>query len=611
MMKRVWNFAIGACLLAVATAAAQAADWTTPAEAAHFKTTPSYADTRAYLEKLAAAAPDRLKLTRFGVSPEGRDLMLVVAASGGEFTPEAARASGKEIVLVQAGIHAGEIEGKDAGLMLLRDIVDAKAAGARTSPAAERLKHALDHAILLYLPIFNVDGHENSNPYLRINQNGPAEMGFRATAQNLNLNRDYIKADAPEMQAWLALWNAWLPDFLADIHTTDGADYRYDLTWYTEDWGPLDNGVKAWQDTALKKRIFAATNKRGHLLSPYLELKDHRDITKGIENFGSGQRFSTGYVALQNRAALLVETHMLKPYEVRVRVTYDLVAAILDDIRAHPGELRRAVEAADRNTIARANQPGATLPILFAAGDKPVAMTLKGFDFTQTKSEISGDIWTQYDPTRPKDYTIPNWRDLVVAKSATLPVAYLVPAGWPQVIAKLKLHGLRVETTTQPLTLAVQRYQIDDPHWASTPFEGHLMLRKFVAKTENATLTFPPGSAVVRMDQRAANVAVNLLEPDAPDSLLRWGTFNAIFEQKESADARVLEKLARDMLAQDISLKAEFEQRLKNDAGFAADPRARLEFFYRRSPWYAKQNIGAYPVVKLDAAALAMARAAP
>ena len=611
MMKRVWNFAIGVCLLAVATAAAQAADWTTPAEAAHFKTTPSYADTRAYLEKLAAAAPDRLKLTRFGVSPEGRDLMLVVAASGGEFTPEAARASGKEIVFVQAGIHAGEIEGKDAGLMLLRDLVDAKAAGARTSPAAERLKHALDHAILLYLPIFNVDGHENSNPYLRINQNGPAEMGFRATAQNLNLNRDYIKADAPEMQAWLALWNAWLPDFLADIHTTDGADYRYDLTWYTEDWGPLDNGVKAWQDTALKKRIFAATNKRGHLLSPYLELKDHRDITKGIENFGSGQRFSTGYVALQNRAALLVETHMLKPYEVRVRVTYDLVAAILDDIRAHPGELRRVVEAADRNTIARANQSGATLPILFAAGGKPVAMILKGFDFTQTKSEISGDIWTQYDPARPKDYSIPNWRDLVVAKSATLPAAYLVPAGWPQVIAKLKLHGLRVETTTQPLTLAVQRYQIDDPHWASTPFEGHLMLRKFVAKTENATLTFPPGSAVVRMDQRAANVVVNLLEPDAPDSLLRWGTFNAIFEQKESADARVLEKLARDMLAQDTSLKTEFEERLKNDAGFAADPRARLEFFYRRSPWYARQNIGAYPVVKLDAAALAMAHAAP
>jgi hypothetical protein len=137
------------------------------------------------------------------------------------------------------------------------------------------------------------------------------------------------------------------------------------------------------------------------------------------------------------------------------------------------------------------------------------------------------------------------------------------------------------------------------------------MLRKFTAKTETATQTFAPGSALVRMDQRAANLVANLLEPAAPDSLLRWGVFNAIFEQKEGADARVLEKLARDMLANDASLKTEFETRLKNDAAFAADPSARLEFFYRRSPWFAKQNVGAYPVVKLDAAALAIASAAP
>lgn len=614
---------IAAIVLFAAAAAAHATDWTTPAEAAQFRTTPNYADTRAYLERLAAAAPGRLKLTRFGVSPEGRDLMLVIAASGGEFTPEAAHRSGKEIVFVQAGIHAGEIEGKDAGLMLLRDI----ALGTKSAPTqktrSRSLSHALDHAILLYAPIFNVDGHENSNPYLRINQNGPDEMGFRATAQNLNLNRDYIKAEAPEMQAWLALWNAWLPDLLADIHTTDGADYRYDLTWYTEDWGPLDAGVKAWQDTALKSRIFPlvekysfigngpATEKRSHLLSPYLELKDHRDITQGIVNFGSGSRFSTGYVALQNRAAVLVETHMLKPYEVRVRATYDLIAAILEDIRTHPGELRRAVEAADRNTIARAARPDAALPILFAPSEKSVPLTLKGYAFTQTKSDISGDLWTQYDPSRPKDYVVPYWRDLVATKSATLPAAYLVPAGWPQIIEKLERHGLRYERTTKPLTLEVQRTQIDDPRWASSPFEGHLMLRTFRTTTVRTALTFPPGSALVPLDQRAANVVAQLLEPDAPDSLLRWGFFNAIFEQKEGGDARVLERLARDMLAKDTALKTEFEARLKNDAAFAADPQARLEFFYRRSPWYAKQNVGTYPVVKLDAAALAAARGTP
>ena len=574
-----------------------AADWTTPAETAHFKTTPDYAQTRAYLQRLAAAAPGTIRLTRFGTSPEGRDLMLVVAASGGEFTPQAARASGKQILMVQAGIHAGEIEGKDAGLMLLRDL-----------SVGAKWPQLLDHTILVYLPIFNVDGHENASPYNRINQNGPEVMGFRATAQNLNLNRDYVKADAPELRDWLALFRDWLPDFFVDVHATDGADYQYDLTWYTEDWSTLDPAVKAWQNDALKTRVFPNVEKRGHLLAPYLDLKDHHDITKGIGNFGSGPRFSTGYVALQNRAALLVETHMLKSYEVRVRATYDLLVEILAEFNTHPGALRSAVDAADQNVLARA--PATPCPIAFTnTGSTPFA--LKGVAFTQTHSDISGDSWTQYDPKQPHDFTIPFWRDLVASKSVNLPAAYLVPAGWPQIADKLKQHGVRFETLQHTVTLNAQRYVLSAPKWADTPFESRLMLAEFREKMEDpAKLTFAPGSALVPLNQRAANVIVHMLEPSAPDSLLRWGFFNAVFEQKESADARVLEVLAREMLARDPALKIEFEAKLKNDSAFAGDPAARLELFYRRSPWYAAQRVGAYPVVRLDSAALAAAREA-
>jgi hypothetical protein len=567
------------------------ADWITPAETSHFKTTPSYVDTRAYLERLATAASGTIKLTRFGVSPEGRDLMLVVAASGGEFTPEAARKSGKQILMLQAGIHSGEIEGKDAGLMLLRDLT-----------VANKLPHLLDHAVLVYLPIFNVDGHENSSPYMRINQNGPESMGFRATAQNLNLNRDYLKADAPEMRDWLKLFRDWLPDFFVDIHTTNGADYQYDLTWYTEDWGPLDPTVLAWQDAALKQRVFPATEKRGHLLSRYLELKDHRDISKGIVNFGSGPRFSTGYVALQNRAALLVETHMLKPYENRVHSTYDLVVSILDEFRTHPGELRKAVEQADRNTLAR--KPGTEMAILFKTTDKPIQYPLKAVDYTHTHSDISNDTWVQYDPTKPRTIEVPFWQVLVPTRKVNLPAAYIVPAAWTPLIEKLQQHGLEFTRLDKAVTLDVQRYQIDDPKWAPTPFEGRLMIRSFDEKMENARVEFPAGSIVVRLDQRAANIVVNLLEPDAPDSLLRWGFLNAIFEEKEYGDARVLEKLAREMLAKDPALKREFDDKLANDKNFAGDADARLNFFYKRSPWYARQKVGAYPVARLGAEAL-------
>jgi hypothetical protein len=571
------------------------ADWITHAETSHFTTTPNYVDTRAYLQRLADAAPESIRLTRFGVSPEGRDLMLVVAASGGEFTPEAARKSGKQILLLQAGIHSGEIEGKDAGLMLLRDLT-----------VANKLPHLLDHTVLVYLPIFNVDGHENSSPYMRINQNGPEEMGFRATAQNLNLNRDYLKADAPEMRDWLKLFHAWLPDFFVDIHTTNGADYQYDLTWYSEDWGPLDANVKQWQNTALKQRVFPATEKRGHLLSQYLELKDHRDISKGVVNFGSGPRFSTGYVSLQNRAALLVETHMLKPYENRVQSTYDLIVAILDEFRTHPGELRQAVEKADADTLAR--KAGNEFAIAFKTADEPVDYPLKAVDYTHTHSDISNDTWVQYDPTKPKTINVPFWKALASTKTVNLPAAYIVPTAWTPIIEKLQQHGLAFTRLDKPVSVDAERFQLDNPQWTPTPFEGRLMLRTFDAKTETVRMEFPVGSVLVKLDQRAANIAVNLLEPEAPDSLLRWGFFNAIFEAKEYGDARVLEKLAREMLAKDPALKREFESRLANDAAFAGDPEARLNFFYKHSPWYARQKVGAYPVARLSAAALASLR---
>ena len=435
-------------LLALALAASHAdsapkaamSDWITPAERSHFRTTPSYADTRAYLQRLAEAAPETIHLTRFGVSPEGRDLMLVVAAKDGEFTPEAARASGRDIVMVQSGIHAGEIEGKDAALMLLRDL----------SVDGTRAK-LLDRAILVWLPIFNVDGHESSNPYNRINQNGPDAMGFRATAQNLNLNRDYVKADAPEMRDWLRMFDAWLPDLFMDIHTTDGADYQYDLTWYMEEWGPLDPAVKTWQAAAFRQSIFPAYDRMGHLQAPYLELVDHRDITKGIGNFGSGPRFSTGYVALRNRAALLVETHMLKSYETRVRATYDLVVATLDYINAHAGTLRKAVTQADANTVAHAD--GRELPLLYKTTDKPVAFTLKGYAFTHEASDLSGDTWVTYDPRTPKTYEIPFYRDLVVTGLARLPAAYAIPPQWTAIIEKLAEHAIRTERLARPASV--------------------------------------------------------------------------------------------------------------------------------------------------------------
>ncbi|MEI7037305.1 M14 family metallopeptidase [Fulvimonas yonginensis] len=569
---------------------AAAGQWTTPAEAAQFRTTPSYADTLAYLQRLQAAAPGKLRLETFGTTPEGRPMTVVIASANGTFSPEAARAAHKPVVLVQAGIHPGEIEGKDAGLMLLRDYA-----------VSGKRPHLLDHAVLVFIPVFSVDGHENTSPYHRINQDGPQEQGFRGQSQYLNLNRDYVKADAPEMRAWLKLWQRWLPDFLVDVHTTDGADYPYDLTWYTEDPHKLDPGVAAWQ-RALMDATIPAYEARGHLASIYLEFKDGRDPRKGIVNFGSGPRFSTGYAALQNRPALLIETHMLKPYGVRVRAVHDLVGILLQQIGRHPQALLDATRAADARVVARAQEPSAQVPLTFKPDPVSTPYALKGYAFTLSPSEVSGADWIRYDRTRPRTYTIPNWNGLLPEISIQPPAAYAIPAQWTVLIDRLDAHGIRYRRLAHAATIRAQGYQLDQPQWAQRPFEGHLLLRSFESRAVTREATLPAGSVIVPLDQRAANVAIELLEPQAPDSMLRWGYLDAIFEPKEYGEPRVLEKLAREMLAADPALAADFQRRLHDDPAFAADPGARLMFFFQRSPWYAAQGVGAYPVLRLDAA---------
>ncbi|MGN6091984.1 MAG: M14 family metallopeptidase [Luteibacter jiangsuensis] len=593
-MPRLLATRILFALAAAAPLAIHAKDtWITPAEASAFRTTPSYAETQAFLRRLAEAAPGTLRMATFGSTPEGRPMTVMIAAKDGDLTPERARAAGKPIVLVQAGIHPGEIEGKDAGLMLLRDIA-----------VTGTLPHLLDHVVLVYIPVYSVDGHENSGPYFRINQNGPETMGFRGQSQYLNLNRDYVKAEAPETRAWLKLWNTWRPDLLMDIHTTDGADYQPDLTWYAEDPHKLPPSIAAWQERAYAREAMPRFEKLGHIASPYLEFRDGRDITKGIENFGSGPRFSTGYAAIRNRAGLLIETHMLKSYEVRVRASYDVVRSVLEVVNSDPAALLDASRKADAWAASLSATREATLPVTFKQDPTPKPFTLKGYAFTQTHSEVSNDIWVRYDTSKKKTYEIQSWNDLLPDVSAPLPAAWAVPPQWTLLIDRLDAHGIPYTRLAAARRVTVTRDELTQPKWADKPFEGHHMLKDVAIAPTQEEVELPAGTAIVRTDNVDAVLALNLLDARAPDSLLRWGYLDAIFEAKEYGEPRVLEALARTMMAKDPALKTEFERRLKDDPAFAGNARARLMFFFERSPWYTAQKVGAYPVMRLDTATL-------
>ena len=583
----LWFFMFGGIIYGQHESPAVPSDWMTPAERTDYRETPRYAETIAFSERLAAASP-WVRLVHFGESGEGRALPLLIVAKDGTFTPEAARKAGKVVVLVQACIHAGESEGKDAGLALVRDI-------AITKTRAE----LIDRAVLLFIPIYNVDGHERFGPYNRINQNGPAEMGWRATSAGLNLNRDYIKADAPETRAWLRLWNEWQPDLFIDCHTTDGADFRYNITYQFERHENAPMSIRQWMREIFEGRVVPAVEAEGNLVSPYIVLHDETDPARGIDEFISTPRFATGYVPLtRNRPALLIETHMLKPYRSRVRGTYDVLRFMLAEVNRDPASLIKAVRAADEEagSWGRSYDPQRRVALEVEPTEGSVPFLFKGVRYRRELSEISGAVRIIYE-SEPLDLEVPLRNQARVSVSVAPPLYYIVPPQWKSVIELLAAHGVMMRRIEEPLTVEVESYRFRDVKWAPSSFEGRVLL-SFVADPIHERRTYPRGSVLVPVAQPAARLILHMLEPQAPDSLVRWGFFNAIFEQKEYGEDYVLENLARRMIAEDPKLKEEFEERVARDPKFAADARARLRFFYQRSPyWDAQLNL--YPVGRI------------
>ncbi len=563
--------------------------WLTCAERTAYTRTARYAEVREFCRRLAAASPQARYLS-FGRSGQGRELPLLALSSEQAFDPGKARASRKPLVLIQNGIHPGECEGTDASLALARDIL---ITGTRAS--------LLDKVNLLIIPIFNVDGWERFGPYNRINQNGPEEMGWRTTAVNLNLNRDYIKADAVEMQAWLKLWNQWQPDLLIDDHTTNGHHHRYDLFYAATTGEEVPEAIARWTSDTLLRELLSWLSADGYAALPYSFPRDARDLTAGIVATGPMEpRLSTGYSAACNRPAVLVETHALLPYARRVQATYQVLTRILEAVHRHAADLRTLTRMADRQTAAtRGAGPDGGVPIRFELVEQPRRITYRAFQQQLRDSEVTGNQVTEYTqiPIDLQTDFFDQWR---VSQAVSPPMAYLIPPEWTEVIRRIKLHGVRFFRLQVPQSLEVESYRFEDVTFEPKPYEGRQMTR-FRAIPTRRVEEFQAGTLVVPLDQPRARVIVNLLEPDAPDSLVRWGFFNTIFERKEYFEPYILEPIARRMLAADPGLRAEFEDRLKNDQAFAQDPSQRLDFFYRRSPyWDARHSL--YPVARLPAA---------
>jgi hypothetical protein len=561
-------------------------------EQSGFLETPRYSETVEYCKKLDLQS-EMISFTTFGKSLQGKALPLLILDRDGLSDPAAIHSTGRLIILIQACIHPGESEGKDAGLMLIRNFISPAGNSGNIIPSAKILKDIS----ILFIPVFNVDGHERFGPYNRINQNGPKEMGWRTTASNLNLNRDYLKADTPEMQAWLTMFNQWSPDFFIDTHTTDGADYQYVLTYAMETHGTMEPQLTKWCNDIFLTGMEKKMTTLGEPVFPYVGFRNWHDPRSGLVTHASPPMLSQGYTAMRNRPGLLIETHMLKPYKTRVDATYDCILASLEILAREKDHLKSLINEADRFTS------GATFlkepfPLSFETSMKDSVMTdFLGFEYTVEKSDLTGGEWFHYS-NKPVTFRLPYFRTITPDKTTRLPLAYIIPVEWKTVIERIQFHGIKMTIIGSDINIPVKKYRFINPKWQQNPYEGRHPMTNISAEEFDQETTFPAGSVIVELAQPAAKIIVHMLEPEGEGSFVYWGFFDAVCEQKEYGESYVIEKLAREMIAEDPVLKVAFEEKRNTDTNFAKNHWDMINWFYNRTQ-YADQKRLVYPVGKI------------
>ena len=482
------------------------------------------------------------------------------------------------VIYIQAGIHAGEIEGKDAGFAFIRDLLDGTVAPG-----------ALDAVSVVFVPVLNPDGHERFGPNHRPNQRGPEAMGFRSNAARLNVNRDFVKSETPESHAVLGVLRAHDPVLMIDLHTTDGAKFEHDISLNVAPIAPRGDRLDA-AAAALRDRVVHRMTELGHLpVAFYPSFIDDNNPLSGFELGEAPPRFSHCYMATRGRLGLLVETHSWRTYAERTRSTYHALQSVFEAASAMARGWRETADAVDR---ADAALGGRAIALVWKPGPGKHEIEFRGYAFESRASEISGGSWLVYDETTPQIWRVPLFDQLVPAITVDLPRGgYVVDGGFArQVAAVLDRHGLvHVPIAGEP-TLALEAFRVTNSSHGAM-FEGRARTT-IEGSWSVESRALDRGAMFVPIAQPHARLVVHLFEPTLPDSFVQWGYFDAVFEQKEYMEPYVVEQQAREMLARDPSLGPAFDAALVADPELAKSPARRLQWFYNRHPaWDERVNL--------------------
>lgn len=556
--------------------------WITPFEKSQGKASAAYQEAISFYLKLAQKFPRFIKVKTYGVTDAGKPLHLVILSGASLFSAQEAQKKDMRVFLVNNAIHPGEPDGVDASMLFARDWC--------LNPA---MRNELSRCVVLIIPFYNIEGALNRGCCSRANQNGPEAYGFRGNGQNLDLNRDFIKCDSRNARAFVQIFQEWRPDFFADNHTTNGADYAYTMTLIASQHNKLGDKLGPYLKKELLPQIYEAMEKAGQPICPYVYTRGPTPET-GIIDFLDSPRYSTGYSTLFQTFGFVPETHMLKPFKERVEATYTLMRCMAQVLNRNAEKIKAVRAEAQKNIIVQKE-----FPIAWALDTtKPKTWKFKGYSAEYRTSKVTGAPRLYYNRSLPYEKEIPFYDEYHSVQTKTKPVAYIIPQAWHRVIDLLKINGVQLHRLTQDATLNVETYYIDKYKTLSAPYEHHYLHYQVTTQKKMQLIQYRAGDYVIYMNQPANRYILETLEPEAEDSFFCWNFFDSILQQKEYYSDYVFEELADSLLTATPGLKEAFEKEKAEKKEFRENAQAQLNFIYYRSPYYEKEH-NRYPVVRL------------
>ena len=457
-----------------------ALDFTTLFEKTEGKETPEYKDIISYYERLAAEYSE-ISLFSFGQTDAGKPLHLVVYSAEGIYNVDEITNSPKNRILINNGIHPGESDGIDASMLLLRDIVQ-----------NDSLKQKYKNSLIAVIPVYNVGGALNRNSHTRANQNGPVSYGFRGNGRNFDLNRDFIKQDTKNAAAFAEIFHTVNPDVFIDNHVSNGADYQYALTHLFTQHNKLGGNLGMFLENEMRPEIEKSLQEKEILITPYVNVWGTTPEA-GFSQFFDSPRYSTGYTTLFHTLGLMVETHMLKPYKIRVTQTYELMLSALDFIEKKSGKIKNLRANAAAEILQRK-----TYPITYKVDqENPTVLNFKGYEATTINSKVTNGKRLFYDTTKPFTKEINYYNNFLREKEITIPKAYVLEQGWHTIIDRLKNNNIQFSTFNKDTTITVQVNHILDYMTRSAAYEGHYLHYNTTVSESTKIITFRTGDLCI------------------------------------------------------------------------------------------------------------------